>query len=497
MASDTPRFVTPDQLGPHFDDGGPIVLVNNRGALTKRPIHRQKAHLILSALYHREKELGSRGRLIHADSYQEALQGLDLEVINPPSFGLRRRVEELSKSATIQVLPARGFVISEDDFVSFAEQTKKSAWKMETFYRHIRHTTGLLMDQGSGDIEPVGGRYNFDEDNRLPPPKNHDTLGVPEAWWPVEDEIDQKVRAELDELERSGQATFMGVDGPRVFAVTRQEALDALNHFITYRLDQFGPYEDAAMVGDWAMSHSLLSVPLNLGLLDPLEVARAAEDAYRRGEARLSSVEGFIRQVVGWREWVWQLYWWLGEDYVESSNYFGHTNPLPDAFRQLDPDQVSSNCLKTVIGEVRDRGWSHHINRLMVLGNFALERGINPALLNQWFIDAFVDGTPWVMPANVVGMSQHADGGKVATKPYLSGGAYLNTMTNYCSGCPFSPTVRLGDKACPFTAGYWAFLDRHADLLRSNYRMSKPLAGRARLADLDEVVFQEAHRTLF
>ncbi len=497
MVSDLPRFLTPDQLGPHFDDGGPIVLVNNRGALTKRPIHRQKAHLILSALYHREKELGSRGRLISADSYQEALQGLDLEVINPPSFGLRRRVTELSQHASVTVLPARGFVISEEDFADFAGETKKSAWKMETFYRHIRHTTGLLMEQGSGEVEPVGGRYNFDEDNRLPPPKSQDTLGVPEAWWPVEDEIDARVRSELDELEQSGQATFMGVDGPRVFAVTRQEALDALDHFITHRLDQFGPYEDAAMVGDWAMSHSLLSAPLNLGLLDPLEVARGAEDAYRRGVARLSSVEGFIRQVVGWREWVWQLYWWLGENYVETSNYFGHTNPLPDAFTTLDPDLISSNCLKTVIAEVRDRGWSHHINRLMVVGNFALERGIDPALLNQWFIDAFVDGTPWVMPANVVGMSQHADGGKVATKPYLSGGAYLNKMTNYCSGCPFSPTVRLGEKACPFTAGYWAFVDRHAELLRGNYRMSKPLAGRARLTDLDEVVFQEAHRTHF
>jgi deoxyribodipyrimidine photolyase-related protein len=495
---DKPRFLTPDQLGPHFDDGGPIVLVNNRGALTKRPIHRQKAHLILSALYHRDQELGDRGRLIHAGSYQEALQGLDLEVINPPSFGLRARVAELSKKAAeITVLPARGFVISEDDFAAFATDTKKSAWKMETFYRHIRHATGLLMDEGAGGIEPVGGRYNFDEDNRLPPPKGQDTLGVPEAWWPVEDEIDKRVRAELDELESSGRARFMGVDGPRLFAVTRQEALDALSHFITHRLDEFGPYEDAAMEKDWAMSHSLLSVPLNLGLLDPLEVARVAEDAYRQGSARLSSVEGFIRQVVGWREWVWQLYWWLGEDYVERSNHFGHEAPLPNAFVELDPDQVSSNCLKTAIREVRDRGWSHHINRLMVLGNFALERGIHPGQLNQWFIDAFVDGTPWVMPANVVGMSQHADGGQVATKPYLSGGAYLNTMTNYCSGCPFSPKVRLGENACPFTAGYWAFLDRHADLLRGNYRMAKPLGGRARLSDLEQVVFQEAHRTHF
>lgn len=497
MSEPLPRFLTPDQLGPHFDDGGPIILVNNRGALTSRPIHRQKAHLILSALYHREQELGERGRLIHATSYEEALTGQNIEVINPPSFGLRRRIAQLADKASVRVLPARGFVVSEEDFAEFAEGTKKSSWKMETFYRHIRHRTGLLMAPGTGGIEPVGGAYNFDEDNRLPPPKGRDTLGVTEAWWPEEDDIDERVRTELDALEASGDATFLGVDGPRLFAVTRGEAEAALEHFLAHRLDDFGPYEDAGMANDWAMSHSLLSVPLNLGLLDPIEVAAAAEKVFEEGGARLASVEGFIRQVVGWREWVWQLYWLMGEDYVEASNYFGHTNPLPDAFASLNGDLVQSNCLKVVLNEVRDRGWSHHINRLMVLGNFALERGVDPAALNQWFIDAFVDGTPWVMPANVIGMSQHADGGRVATKPYLSGGAYLNKMTNYCGGCPFSPSVRLGEKACPFTAGYWAFLDRHAEALAGNFRMSKPLGGRRRLADLEQVVYQEAHRTSY
>jgi deoxyribodipyrimidine photolyase-related protein len=343
----------------------------------------------------------------------------------------------------------------------------------------------------------VGGRFNFDEDKRLPPPKGQSTLGVEAPAWPVEDDIDERVRRELDELVSSGEAKFLGRDATRVFAVTRAEALAALDDFISHRLDAFGPFEDAAMASDWAMAHSLLSVPLNLGLLDPMEVATAAVDAYHRGEARLESVEGFVRQVVGWREWVWQLYWHLGENYVAESNYFGHHNPLPEFFTELDGDRVSSNCMKVVLNEVRDRGWTHHINRLMVLGNFALERGVNPQELNQWFIDAFVDGTPWVMPANVVGMSQHADGGRVATKPYLSGGAYLNKMTNYCGGCPFSPTVRLGDNACPFTAGYWAFLDRHAEALQGNYRMSKPLAGRKRLVDLAEVVAQEAHRDRF
>lgn len=497
MAEAIPRFLTPDQLGPHFDDGGPIVLVNNLGALTRRPIHRQKAHLILSALYHREAELGPRGSLITASSYREALSGMDLEVINPPSYGLRLAIAELARSASIRILPSRGFVVSEEDFAAFAAGTKPSAWKMETFYRHVRHATGLLMERGQSGMEPIGGRYNFDEDNRQPPPKGQDTLGVTEPWWPVEDDIDQRVRRELDALEASGKANFLGVDGPRLFAVTRHEAVSALEHFVEHRLDDFGPFEDAAMPGDWAMSHSLLSVPMNLGLLDPLEVARAAVNAFATGHARIESVEGFVRQVVGWRDWVWHLYWHLGEDYVSTSNHFGHHAPLPEAFVNLAPDGVSSACLRTVLAEVRDRGWTHHINRLMVLGNFALERGIDPAALNQWFIDAFVDGTPWVMPANVVGMSQHADGGKVATKPYLSGGSYLNKMTTYCATCPFSPTIRLGERACPFTAGYWAFLDRHAAQLAGNYRMSKPLAGRKRLSDLDQVVAQEAHRTSF
>lgn len=494
MASAPVRFLTPDQLGPHFDDGGPILLVDNRGALTRRPIHRQKAHLILSALYHRARELAERGKLVAAESYHGALAGLPLEVIAPTSWGLRRLVTDLGKQAPLTVLPSRGFVVPEEDFAEFARGVKPSAWKMETFYRFVRHRTGLLMEPGPDGPEPVGGRYNFDEDNRLPPPKNQDRLGVAEPAWPIEDDIDAWVRSELDALEAAGQAQFLGVDGPRVFAVTRVEALAALADFLDHRLESFGPYEDAAMPGDWAMAHSLLSVPMNLGLLDPLEVARAAVERYRLGQAPLQSVEGFVRQVVGWREWVWQLYWHLGDDYVSRSNHFGHHNPLPDAMTGLTPELVDSRCLKTVLAEVRDRGWTHHINRLMVLGNFALQRGLDPRELNQWFIDAFVDGTPWVMPANVVGMSQHADGGRVATKPYLSGGSYLNTMTTYCSGCPFSPTKRLGENACPFTGGYWAFLDRHAEALRGNFRMAKPLAGRHRLPDLPDVVAQEAHR---
>jgi deoxyribodipyrimidine photolyase-related protein len=201
-----------------------------------------------------------------------------------------------------------------------------------------------------------------------------------------------------------------------------------------------------------------------------------------------------VRQVVGWRDWMWHLYWHLGEGYVHR-NALHARKRVPDSFWELDPAAIEANCLSSVIGDVREHAWAHHIQRLMMLGNFALERGWSPAETSEWFIGAFVDGTQWVMPTNVVGMSLHADGGVVATKPYASGGAYINRMTDYCGGCRFDPKVRVGENACPFTAGYWAFLEQHRDRFRANPRMLQPLAGLDRLKDLDEVVEQEAHRT--
>jgi deoxyribodipyrimidine photolyase-related protein len=432
-----------------------------------------------------------------AHSYREVLRGRDIEVINPTSFGLRNMVAELSQSATVEVLPSRGFVTTEEQFQRWAEGRGPRQMLMETFYRDVRVREGILMvpdPSHPAGVSPEGGAFNFDHDNRQPPPKGQTTLGLPEPRWPVEDDIDQWVREELDRMESTGEARFIGRDGTRVFAATRQEALAALEDFLDHRLSDFGPYEDAAMPGDWPMAHSLLSVPMNFGLLDPREVIYAALERYHRGDAPLNSVEGFVRQIAGWRDWVWHLYWHMGENYVEQSNYFAHEVPLPPELATLDPDLVSSACLKQVVSEVRDRGWTHHINRLMVLGNHALQRRINPAQLNEWFVDAFVDGTPWVMPANVVGMSQHADGGVVATKPYLSGGAYLKKMTQYCQSCPFRPDKRVGDDACPFTAGYWAFLHDHREALRGNHRMSKPMAGMSRLTDLEQLVTQEHNR---
>lgn len=488
------RLLFADQLGPHFDDGSRVVIPEVLSPFTRRRYHRQKAHLILSALRHRVQELSDRVDYRQGTSYHDVLSGLDLEVINPTSYGLRALVGELGTQAHVTVLPSRGFVTSEEDFASWATPRSGKRLLMDHFYRDRRVATEILMSPGAhGSLEPEGGVFNLDHENRHGPPTGQDTLGVEAPWYPVEDEIDQEVRKHLDDLESKGLASFVGRDGPRLFPATRVEALQALEHFMETRLATFGPHEDAAMVGDWAMSHSLLSPAMNLGLLDPREVIDVAVARYHAGLAPLASVEGFVRQIMGWRDWVWHLYWHLGEDFVER-NHFNHRASLPSAFNELDPSQFRSVCVSHVLGEIRDRGWTHHINRLMVLGSWALQRGINPREFNDWCVDVFVDGTPWVMPANVVGMSQYADGGIVATKPYTSGGSYLNSMTNYCASCPFTPTIRVGEKACPMTAGYWTFLHSAQEKLRGNHRMAQPLAGLKRLKDLPEVIAQETQR---
>ena len=229
------------------------------------------------------------------------------------------------------------------------------------------------------------------------------------------------------------------------------------------------------------MAHSALSPAINLGLLHPLECVHAAEQAYRDGLAPLNSVEGYVRQVIGWREYIWSLYWHFPPDY-RRRNALQATHDLPEWFRTLDADgEVTANCLSSVLRDLRERGWVHHIPRLMVLGNYALQRGWDPAQVTAWFHEVFVDGYDWVMLPNVTGMSQHADGGLMTTKPYAGGGAYINRMSDYCGPCAYDPKVRVGPKACPFTAGYWAFLDRNADRLADNRRMRQPLLGLERL----------------
>jgi deoxyribodipyrimidine photolyase-related protein len=490
------RWVFAGQLGPLFDDGGPAIIIEARSVFGRRPMHRAKAHLYLSAMRHRAAELGDRVTFLQVETFAEGLERLDrrvredLEVIDPTSYGARRFV----RARGIHVLPSRGFVTSESEFQEWAASRTGKRLLLEDFYRDVRKRTGLLMESGPGSSEPVGGQWNYDHDNRQSPPKGAARLGLPEPWWPVEDDIDARVREDLDRWQAEGHVQLVGEDGPRRFAVTAVEASRAVDDFIETRLNDFGPFEDAMLSGDWTMAHSLLSVPLNLGLLDPRAVVERVAAEHAAGRAPLASVEGFVRQIAGWRDYVWHLYWHLGESYPMSSNYLSAQHPLPRVFTELDAAAIESNCLRETIDGMRRHGWAHHIQRLMVLGNWALQHGYDPVELNNWFIDMFVDGTPWVMPANVIGMSQYADGGIVATKPYVSGGAYIDKMSDSCGSCVFDPKVRVGPNACPFTAGYWAFLDRVEPQLRGNQRMAQPLAGLRRLVDREAVVEQERLR---
>ncbi len=467
------RWLFADQLGPHFlEPGQPALLVVSRAAFARRRVHRAKAHLVLSAVHHRAADLGDQALLVTAGTYREALAevGEPVEVCAPTSRAADAFVRGLPG---VTVLPERGWAVSRAQFAAWA--TGRRRLRLEDYYRDVRRRLGLLLEP---EGEPQGGRWNFDASNRQPPPRGVPGLqhvGVAEPWWPVEDDIDAAVRETLDRWQRDHGVQLLGREGPRRFAVTHGEASAALAHFVEHRLSAFGPYEDAMMAGDPWMAHSLLSAPLNLGLLDPVDVVRVAEQAHREGRADLAAVEGFVRQVIGWREYVWHVYWYADEQYRQR-NALDARVPLPDWFARADADAVQARCLADV------------------LGNWALQRGYDPAELTDWFRAWFVDGYDWVMEPNVVGMSQHADGGLMATKPYAAGGAYINRMSDYCGGCRYSPTVRVGPDACPFTAGYWAFLHRQRDRLAGNPRMAQPLRGLDRLRDLDALLAQEAAR---
>ncbi|MYT75336.1 MULTISPECIES: cryptochrome/photolyase family protein [unclassified Streptomyces] len=488
-----------DQLGPHFLTAGPdgphrdtpVLMVESRGVFLRRRFHRAKAHLVLSAMRHRAAELGDRVTYVKADSYvqgvREAVGDAPLTVHHPTSRAALKLVR--ARSST-RVLPARGFLVGHDDFRDWAARSSSGQLRQESFYRWVRGNHDLLMD----GAEPAGGRWNLDHDNREPAPRGAADLGVPAPYRPREDEIDEEVRADLDRWQREGTVEFLGDDGPRRFPATRREALAALRRFLEFRLPTFGTYEDAVLAADPVMSHSLLSSSLNLGLLDPAECVEGAEAEYRAGRAPLNSVEGFVRQIAGWREYVWQLYWHFGPEH-KTANVLRAHGEVPSWWEELDSGGVEANCLSHVLDDVRATGYTHHIPRLMILGSFALQRGWDPAEVTDWFHRAFVDGYDWVMVPNVMGMSQFADGGRMTTKPYTSGGAYLNRMTDFCGDCRFKPTVRVGDDACPFTAGYWAFLHRHRARFEHNPRMAQAVRGLGRLSDLDALLEQERDRT--
>lgn len=482
------RWIFADQLGPHFldDPRQPVLLVECKGVFRRRAVHRQKAHLLLSALRHRAAELGDQAVYLRTETYREALRrlGEPVQVCHPTS----RRARELVRSLEqVEMLPARGFVTSHEDFVAWADD-QRSTLRLEDFYQYARRRHGVLLD----GTEPAGGRWSFDAQRRPSHASRFELPDVPPPPPPVEDDIDAEVRRDLDRWAAEG-IRFVGNDGPRQFPVTRAEAVARLDHFIRFRLPLFGRYQDAMRAADPFLAHSALSPAFNLGLLDPMEAIRKAELAYRQGSAPLPSVEAFIRRLLGWRDFVWHLYWYFDAGY-RRGNPMSVPPSIPRWFAVLDADSLQARCLAAALAGVRDRGWVPHTERLVVLRNYALQRAWRPSELVDWFHRCFVDGHEWAMTANVAGMSPYADRSWMSSHPYAASGNHVNRVSDYCLTCRYDPRMLLGTHACPFTAGYWAFLDGARERLRGNVRMSRALRQLDRLDDLPAVLAQEERR---
>ena len=461
---------------PVLEGAGRVLLVESDAALAQAGVHRQKLHMMLSAMRHFARELHERG--VEVDlrqaptlaagvrAHRAAHGASEVRVLEPTGVRARRLARGLPGVA---VTSGSLFLTTEDQFSAWASGRKRLI--MESFYRDQRRRLGVLMD---GD-EPVEGQWNFDHDNRKKPPRG---LVPPPVWMPVEDDIDAEVRRDLD---GAALVTF-GHDGPRRWPVTATEAQAALAEFVANRLPEFGPWQDAMLGGQRLLWHAGLAAAMNIGILDPMTMVRAAETAYRDGRAPIGSVEGFVRQIIGWREYVHGLYR-LREGEWDGMNALDADRALPGLFWGAPTDMA---CMSDAIAGLQATGYAHHIERLMLFGNLQLLLGVDPAEALDWFRVTHVDGHDWVMAPNVLGMALFADGGRMMTKPYAASGAYINRMSDHCTGCRYTPTVRHGADACPFTTLYWDFLDRNRGSVGTNPRMALSVKNLDRL-DPDEI----------
>ncbi|MCG8692478.1 MAG: cryptochrome/photolyase family protein [Minwuiales bacterium] len=356
----------------------------------------------------------------------------------------------------VEILPDDRFICTPAEFADWAAGRKQL--RMEFFYREMRRKTGLLM---AGD-KPEGGRWNFDAENRKAA-KADLFMPTPKRFQP--DETTRDVLA----LVGDRFADHFGDLEPFWFAATAEQAEAALQQFIDEALPSFGDYQDAMLTNQRFLYHSVLSLYINVGLLDPLAVCRRVENEYRAGRAPLNAAEGFIRQIIGWREYVRGIYWLKMPDYVEE-NYFEADRPLPAFYWTGATDMA---CLRAAIGQTREDAYAHHIQRLMVTGNFAMLLGVDPKAVHDWYLSVYADAFEWVELPNTLGMSQFADGGLLGSKPYAASGNYINKMSDYCAGCRFDPKQKTGEDACPFNPLYWDFLVRNRDRLGANPRLAQ------------------------
>ncbi len=437
------------------------------------PHHPKKIALILSAMRHFAADLEAEGVTVDyvrldQDGNNGSFTGeLDravrrhqperIVVTEPGEWRVEQDIKawEEAFGLPVDIRADDRFLCSRAEFAAWADGRKM--FRMEHFYREMRKRTGVLMD---GD-DPVGGAWNFDEENRKPLPK---TVTVPPFDGVAPDEITKEVLALVEERFAEN---FGDLEGFR-FPVTRGQALDLLDRFVERGLARFGDYQDAMASGEPFLFHSLISPALNIGLLRPREVIERVEAAWRDGAAPLNAAEGFIRQILGWREYVRGVYWHAMPDYA-GTNAFAADRPLPWFYWTGGTEM---RCLAEVIGQTRREAYAHHIQRLMVTGCFALLIGADPAEVNEWYLAVYADAFEWVQLPNTHGMVLHADGGMLGSKPYAASGKYIDRMSDYCRDCRYDVKETESENACPFNALYWWFLDRNGDRLRDNRRMA-------------------------
>ncbi|MEO9528617.1 cryptochrome/photolyase family protein [Roseibium sp.] len=439
--------------------------------------HKKKIAFLFAAMRHFAEELRAAGWMVDyvtldADGNTGSFQGEvaraaarhrpERVLVTEP--GEWRVLEDMrawpsALGVPVDIVTDTRFLCSVSEFRAWASGRRQR--RMEHFYRQMRRKTGLLMEGG----KPAGGQWNFDADNRRPAKAD---LFMPS---PRRFEPDRITREVLDLVARRF-GDHIGDLEPFWFAVTRDQAQEALDHFMETALAGFGTYQDAMLRGEKFLFHSMLSVYLNAGLLDPMDLCRKVEAAYRNGQVPLNAAEGYIRQILGWREYVRGIYWMEMPDYGDS-NALNAFAPLPDFYWTA---QTRMRCMREAITQTIEEAYAHHIQRLMITGNFALLTGVRPQEVHAWYLAVYADAYEWVELPNTLGMSQFADGGLLGSKPYMSGGNYINKMSDYCKGCDYDVRRRTGKGACPFNALYWDFLDRNADVLKGNPRLNRPYA---------------------
>jgi len=452
-----------------------ILLMELNEEVSNVPHHRKKIIFLLSAMRHFAKQMEINGwEVDYVSLDDENNSGNLIEEIRKAI--LRHRVNQVricepsdwhtlnkivmfdkKNSTNFTITPDNRFLSSHSEFEEWAEGRKQ--YRMEFFYREMRRKTNILMETN----KPVGGKWNFDKVNRKPPSKG---LTPPPPIYFSPDEITKDVICLIKEKYpyRIGEVENF------FYAVTRDDALKSLGYFIDNLLPQFGDYQDALMTDQPFLFHSILSPYINIGLLLPLEVCLAVEKAYYDGKAPLNSVEGYIRQIIGWREYVRGIYWLKMPNYLQE-NALEASRELPDFYWTGNTDM---HCLSESFKQTLKYSYAHHIQRLMITGNFALLIGVNPIDLHRWYLAVYIDAFEWVELPNTLGMSQFGDGGLLGSKPYASSGAYINRMSNYCSSCKYNVKEKLGDYACPFNSLYWNFIAKNEENLLDNPRMSMP-----------------------